>query len=100
MDLKTLLASGPNTAQVELPGKGTVTVRGLTRHEVTLATKETGEGRAAAIERGLLFFGLVDPKVTEDEADELVKVLTFGEVQLIVSKINELSGFGDGADKS
>lgn len=100
VDLKTLLSRGPNTAEVELPGLGSVTVRGLSRYEVSLATQATGEGRAAAIEKGLLFFGLVEPKVTEDQVDELLKVLTFGEVNLLVSKINELSGFGAGADKS
>lgn len=98
MDLKTLLTAAANTAEFEIPGKGTVTLRGLTRHEVTLAGDLTDD--KAAMERFLLVCGLVEPKITEEDAITWTKVATFGEINSIVTKINELSGFGPGADKS
>lgn len=99
MDKSTLLASVPNTAEVEVPGKGTVTVRGLTRYEVALMTKKC-QGDNDKTERFILATGLVEPKLTEDEVEVWQQIATAGEILSVAKKINELSGFSQGAAKS
>lgn len=74
---------------VEIPGVGTVRVRGLTRAEAVMVSETKG---AAATERKTLALGLVDPVLTEAEAGQWQKASTAGELQKVSLRIAELSG--------
>ncbi|KXK61952.1 hypothetical protein AWW66_10960 [Micromonospora rosaria] len=82
---------------VELPGVGTVRVRGLTRGQIVEISKGMNEGRD--MEPRSLSWALVDPELTEDEARELIQVAPFGEIEAISNTINRLSGIAGRADK-
>jgi hypothetical protein len=99
MDKSTLLGSVQETAEVELPGKGTVKVRGLTRYETALMTKKC-QGDNDKIERFILATGMVDPQLTEDEVEAWQQIATAGEILKVATRINQLSGFSQGAAKS
>ncbi|MFG1800193.1 hypothetical protein ACGFI4_08470 [Micromonospora carbonacea] len=82
---------------VELPGVGTVRVRGLTRGEIVEISKGVNEGRD--MEPRSLSLALVDPQLTEDEARRLIEVAPFGDVELLTTTVNELSGIAGRAAK-
>jgi len=102
VDKETLLkpraqtASGFPEDEVPIPGVGTVTVRGLSRFEARLVQ---GVENEAAAERKLLALGLVDPKITEDDAARWQKVSDATELEAVTDKITELSGLKEGAAK-
>jgi len=85
---------------VEIPGVGTVRVRGLTRWELLTAGQGAKETDTLIVERRMLAFGMVDPALTEAEAGQWQKCSPASEIQPVVAKINELSGVGQGANKS
>lgn len=86
------------TAEVDLPGLGTVTVRGLSRWEMI---KVFGlDGKRHRQEQLAISLGLVDPQLTEAEVAAWQKAAPSDEVELVAQKINELSGIGKGAAKS
>lgn len=95
MDKSTLLAPRAGTASgmpeddVEIPGKGTVRVRGLSRVEALLAVKIDD---LQTRERKTLTFGMVDPALDEREAGEWMKVSPYSEIEPVVTRILELSG--------
>lgn len=92
-----LKATAPETS-VELPGLGTVKVRGLSRSEaVSLAPLKDDTG---ALERRILILGLVDPALTEDELKAWYDSAPAGLVDPIIAAIERLSGLGKGAPKS
>lgn len=80
---------------VELPGLGTVIVRGLTRGE--LARVQGMDGPDA--ERESLAFGMVDPQLTREEVDIWFDGNAAMEPQPVVAVINRLSGYGKAAQK-
>ncbi|MDG4762428.1 hypothetical protein [Micromonospora sp. WMMD710] len=82
---------------VELPGVGTVRVRGLTRAEVLEIGKGVNDGKS--MEPYSLSLAMVDPQLTEDEVRQWVRVATFGELEQLNHVINELSGIAGRADK-
>lgn len=82
---------------VEIPGIGTVRVRGLTRAEIMRISKGVSEGKN--MEPLSLSLALVDPKMTEDEAAQWLEVAGFGEIEAVNQRINELSGIAGRADK-
>lgn len=82
--------------EIEIPGVGTVTVRGLNREE---AFKCQGGADVATIERRMLAMGMVDPKLTENEVKRWQKAAPAGELEPIAEKISELSGMTQGAAK-
>jgi len=82
---------------VELPGVGTVRVRGLTRAEIIEISKGANDGRD--MEPLSLSLALVDPELTEDEVRQLMSVATFGEIETLNTAVNELSGIAGRADK-
>lgn len=90
--------SGFPEDDVEIPGIGTVRVRGLSRFEVFHLQTVNGKG-PAAIERLTISMGLVDPQMTEDEIKAWQKVAPIAELQPIVEAISRLSGIGPDAAK-
>lgn len=75
----------------EVPGFGTVRVRGLSWKEV----RDNEAGTA-----GTLAHGMVDPVLTVPEAEQWLAAAPAGEVRDVLDKIAQLSGLGEGADKS
>ena len=97
MDKAALFKPRCPEADVELPGVGTVRVRGLTRAEVIEIGKGANDGRD--MEPYSLSLAMVDPKLTEDEVRQWIAVATFGELEQLNHRINELSGIAGRADK-
>jgi hypothetical protein len=94
VDKATLLAKrAGSTRDVELPGVGTVTVRGLTRAEVKACKDEDGN----TAENKLIAKGLVDPELSEDEVAEWLESAPAGEFVAVMTALSELSGLADGA---
>lgn len=87
-----------NTTEVEIPGVGTVVVRGLSRYELLLAAKNTDD--PLVIERRNISFALVDPKLTEAEVEQWQRQSAAGEIGPVTEAIRDLSGLGEGAGKS
>lgn len=87
-----------NTEDVTLPNGRVVKVRGLSRYEHMLIAKNTEDGNV--IERRMLRYGMVEPKMTEDQAEAWQRNGRTDVVKFATEAIRNLSGFGDGADKS
>jgi len=101
MDKSALLAQrvGVDTEEVEIPGVGTVTVRGLSRFEFLLCQKRFPDD-AMASERASLALAMVEPELTEDEVGQWQKSSQPDEINRVALVVNRLSGIGEGADKS
>lgn len=85
-------------ADVEVPDVGTVRVRALTRAE---ALGMTGlKGGPAVLERKLLAAGMVDPAITEDEAEQWQQSASADAIRAVSDAIATLSGMFEGAQKS
>jgi hypothetical protein len=91
LDKKALLAKRLGDAEdVEIPGVGTVTVRGLSRAQaLTLQGEAVDE---TTMERRLVSLGMVDPALTEDEVAEWQANTAAGELVPIVNAVLRLSG--------
>lgn len=98
MDKATLTTRRVPTAELEIPGVGTITVRGLTRAELLLAGKNTDD--TATMERRMLAFAMVDPEMSEKDVEAWQKASPAGEIGPISKKVNELSGLGDAAKEA
>ncbi len=98
MDKKALLTERLPRADVEIPGVGTVTVRGISRYELQLAGKGTED--SGLIERRLLAMAIVDPELTESDIEAWQKCAPAGELKPVVDRFRELSGLNEGAQKS
>ena len=89
-------------SDVEIPGVGTVRVRGITRGQYLHA------GRAMAgddpdvqrFEKLLITAGMVDPALSEDEVGQWQRTAGAGEIARVVEMIQELSGARQDAPKS
>lgn len=95
--------SGMPEDDVDVAGMGTVHVRGLSRGEVFIMQKLRAEGRIKtedAYERRMVSLGLVAPEMTEAEVGIWQEVSPAGEMEPVAAKIRDLSGLGEGADKS
>ena len=88
-----------NTREVELPGGRRVVVRGLSRAEL-LAGGKGADGDAAEIERRNLAACMVTPALTYAQAAEWQRSSSPAVIALVSNAIRDLSGFGEGADKS
>jgi len=103
MDLEKLLAPRADTAtglpedDVEVPGVGTLRVRGLSRDEV-FGTQQT-KGGVGAQERQILHLGVLDPELSVAQAGKWQQVSPAGEIEPVVDRIRQLSGMADDADK-
>lgn len=86
-----------DTDTVDLPGKGTVTVRVLTRKQVQKVRKQVKSipdaiARQDILERKTLVLAMVDPVVTEDDCARWQAASRAGEIDLVMRKIEEISG--------
>lgn len=99
-DKELLFKSRLPEADVEVPGVGTVRVRGLNRGEaLSIQNVKDGPGMVAAMERKMLALALVDPVLTEAEVGQWQKAATAGELEPVGDKVSELSGMTPGAAK-
>lgn len=97
MDKAALFKERLPEAEVDLPGVGTVRVRGLTRAEVLHVRKATDSenmdgDRALVLERKLLTKAMVDPVLTEAEVGKWQETATPGELEPVIEKVQILSG--------
>lgn len=97
MDKDLFLKARLPERELDVPGVGTVRIRGLSRAEILAAQALTADG---AMERFVVAAGLVDPQLTEDEVDVWRRNVTHGEVGLVFAVIEELSGLGEDAAKA
>lgn len=96
MDKDLLFKPRLPEADVDLPGVGTVRVRGLSQAEAHMVEQVKG---TAARERKILALGLVEPQLTEVEVGRWQAAAPSGEVTRAALKVAELSGMLEGADK-
>lgn len=87
-----------NTDEVPIEGVGSVLVRGLSRHEMIEVFKLEGDRQRQ--DNLAVWYGTLDPKMTQDEVMAWRKTGTNEEIEKIAKKINELSGVGKDAAKS
>lgn len=96
-DLKArLLKPRVPEGTVDIPGLGTIRVRGLSRGEVFMTQQAKG---AEAMERKVLALGMLDPVMTEDEVRQWQRSSPAGEMEPVTDKIRELSGLADTSEK-
>jgi hypothetical protein len=99
MDKSKLTASRLNQAAVDLE-VGTITVRGLSRYELLLAGKLADDKGVAVMEQHMLSMAMVDPEMSTKDVEAWQKASPAGEIMPVVALVNQLSGVGQGADKS
>lgn len=95
----------PSFAQqdVEIPGKGTVTVRALTRAELHQVGADGNKGKPRPnkeVEALTIVYGLVDPQLDINEVQEWMDNCPMGEIQPVLDAIQEVSGMREAADKA
>lgn len=106
MDKELLFKPRLPEADVDIPGVGTVRVRGLSRVEVLAVRKATDNAesmdgpRVLVLERKMLAAAMVDPELTESEVGQWQKAAAAGELEPIVTAVQELSGMLDGSAKA
>lgn len=94
MDKELLFKPALPEAEVDIPGKGSVRVRALSRYEVMLLQKSASEDKEL-FERKALAMALVDPAMSEADVERWMRVTPFGDLNLVTMKISELSGLLD-----
>lgn len=83
---------------VELPGVGTIMVRGLSRGEVfDLRAKDLS---VAELEVQTIALCMVDPVLSTDDVRDWSYNAPAHEIDLVFAKIRQLSGLSEGAQKS
>jgi hypothetical protein len=91
------------TEEVDL-GDGTVTVRGLTRGEITrarvAASKASKDNQVSTLDNHYIAAGLVEPEMTVAEVAEWLEDAPAGDAVAVLAVIQELSGLAEGAQKS
>ena len=98
-DLKAAADPADGAEDVTLPSGCVVRVRGLTRHELMFNAKGTED--SALIERRNVKCCLVEPKLTLDQVEQWQRhSLAGGDFKELSVRIRDLSGIGEGADKS
>lgn len=97
MDKSKLINQTLPEADVEIPGVGTVRVRGLTRYEMQMIWKlEAGD---EVKERKNLALAMVDPPMSEAEVEAWQKSSPAGQINRVAMEVNRLSGIGRDAEK-
>lgn len=99
MDKDLLLkrkASG-RTREVPIEDIGNVTVRALSRGEVSRVKRDFPEDQ---VENALISLALVDPALTPEEVGEWLDEAPAGDSVAVMGAVAELSGMSEGADKS
>jgi hypothetical protein len=84
--------------EVDLPGVGTILVRGLSREEVV--AMQPLKNDTAALEQRIIELGLVNPALSAADVGAWYAAASTGEVDLIVDAICDLSGVSTGGPKS
>jgi len=98
IDKSALLARRLGEGEHEIPGFGTVRIRGLSRAE--LLALQGLDGGVLASDRRMLSLALLDPELTEDEVKIWQENSLPQEIEALTVAIAELSGLGVGAAKS
>jgi hypothetical protein len=98
IDKESLLKASVPEAEVEVPGKGTVRCRGLTRAEY-LEMGIIGQQDLEKAEVFMISHGLIDPALSEAEVTLWRASVSAGEIDPVTGAINELSGLGETALK-
>lgn len=99
LDKAALFAgSKPEETDLDLPGVGTIRIRGLRRVD-TFAVREAGDD-VAVMNRRVLALGLVEPTMSEADAAQWMQVASSDIVGRVVEAIFGLSGMGKDAQKS
>jgi CxxC motif-containing protein (DUF1111 family) len=93
-----LAATEPETRDVDLPNGKQVKVRGMSRMELILTRKGTED--PAVIEQRMLAYCMVVPTMTAKQAEAWQKASPPMVIAPVTEAIRELSGLGEGADKS
>jgi hypothetical protein len=88
----------PEIRDVELPNGKAVQVRGMTRFEMMLSRKGTED--SAVVEQRMLSYCLVEPRMTVKQVEAWQKASGPMVMAPVTEAIRELSGLGEGADKS
>ena len=83
-------------SDVEVPGVGTVRVRGLSRAEALLVRDAVDRAKG---EQKILSLAMVDPKLTEAEVAAWQSASVALEIEAVTDKIMELSGMSESAAK-
>lgn len=79
-----------NEQDVEIPGKGTVRIRALTRAE---ALQVRGKSMPIdQLEQKLLSWAMIEPKLTENEVRKWQEMSVAGELEVVTQAIAKLSG--------
>jgi len=94
-----LLKARVPEAWVEIPGVGSVRVRGLSRGEVFVLQKTQQDKDVARYERKTIALGMVEPQLTELEVQAWQEASPAGELERVGAKIRELSGLQETAEK-
>lgn len=97
MDIELLLARRVPEREHEIPGVGTVRLRGLTRAE---GMKLSGIKDLALRERYALSCAMVDPVMSEAQVGLWMQAAPAGELEELGQIVAELSGMAPGADKA
>lgn len=101
MDKEFLFKPRLPEADVEIPGVGTVRVRGLSRVEVLSIQKLGRDGsNVGLIERHVVAMGMVDPALSVSDVERWQEASPGGEIDVVADRIRELSGIGEGAAKA
>lgn len=101
MDKHALIADAvtTNTRAVEIPGKGTVVVRGLSRFEMIYGQRLGEKDNLLEQEQFILACAMIDPPMTKDDVAAWQRNSLPNEINAVAMVINELSGLVPGADK-
>jgi len=86
------------TEEVPVEGVGTVLLRGLSRWEMVEVQKLEDDRQRQ--DNLAIFYGMVEPAMTQDEVMAWRKAGGVMEIETIARKVNELSGVGKDAAKS
>jgi len=92
-----------NEEDVTLPNGKKIRVKGLSAFERKLVYKNAvndGQVDIALVETRLLRYGIVQPKLSMDQAEKWMAVSLSGTIDVVTEKIRTLSGMGEGAEKS
>lgn len=103
-DKDLLFQDSEETDEVALPGKGVVTVRVLTRAQIMKIRKSVKSipdaiARQDVMEQKFLVAGMVDPPMTMEDCKLWQQKSKAGEIDLVLNKINEISGLEEGYGK-
>lgn len=101
MTIDHLTATSLAEEDHDVPGRGKVRIRAVSRIALLQAGKGVNEDKdPALIERRMLVAALVEPAITMEAAAGLQKAWPTGHVQDLLMHIRRLSGMDEGAPKS